>query len=54
VIPEIARRRRDAAAGKVLRRGTNDAPYLPHSDRLQSGVRQLTDPDAEIEPFVHQ
>jgi hypothetical protein len=28
--------------------------YLPHSDRPQSRVRQLTDPDAKIEPFVHQ
>src|SRR6266446_379612 len=54
VAAEIAWSRRHAVASDVLRSCTNDASYLPDTNRPQRGVRQLTDPDAEIEPFVHQ
>src|SRR4051812_47063342 len=51
---DIAWRGWRPVASNVLRACTNHPSHLPHSDRPQSGIGQLTDPDAEIEPLIYQ
>ena len=54
VTKEIAGRFWYAVSRNVRRTRTDDTAYLPDADRPQRRVGKLSDPDAEIEPFIHQ